>query len=151
MNEAEQAVRDAEKRALEALEDARAAKLEATEMIAAFGGGGGGGGGGASTAELEKAQDDLDAAQEEVVMLTERCDALNEALRIAHQKIEVYEQMVVAANNNAKARVEQMQVALQGSDPFCVLPLTAYGICCVVVSVVVCGCGRRRRSRHWGA
>ena len=76
-------------------------------------------GGDASLADLERARDDLDAAQEEVVVWTEKCDALKESLRVAHDKIEVYEQLVVAANKNAQMRIEQIQAqasaALAGS------------------------------------
>ena len=68
---------------------------------------------------MERARDDLDAAQEEVVVWTEKCDALKESLRVAHDKIEVYEQLVVAANKNAQMRIEQIQAqasaALAGS------------------------------------
>ena len=50
---------------------------------------------------------------------TEKCDALKESLRVAHDKIEVYEQLVVAANKNAQMRIEQIQAqasaALAGS------------------------------------
>jgi hypothetical protein len=40
----------------------------------------------------------------EIVQLSEKCENLNSALELAQQKMAIFEQMVNAANNSAKAR-----------------------------------------------
>jgi hypothetical protein len=98
----EKRVKDAEESSKRVIEEGRVARLEAIETIATFGGGGGGGGT-SSERELEAARDSLDTAQEEVVLLSEKCDGLTASLLIAKQKCELFEQLVQAAQSSARA------------------------------------------------
>ena len=99
----ERRVRDAEEKERIAQETATIARQETLEAIATFGGGGSGGSGSVSESELDTVRDSLDAAQEEVVLLAEKCDGLASSLLISKQKNSLLEQLVAAAQINIKA------------------------------------------------
>jgi hypothetical protein len=109
----EKKVRDAEDRERKAVEAGRLAWEEAQEAIATFGSGEGGGAG--AERDIEAARDQLDAAQEELVILSGKCDELVTSLDIARQKGELLEQLVANSQANAKAAQQQTSAALTRS------------------------------------
>lgn len=113
INGMEKKVREAEDRESRAVEAGRLAREDAQEAIATFGVGGGGGGG---EKEIEAARDQLDAAQEELVLLSEKCDGLVSSLDLARQKGQLLEQLVATAQASTKAAQLQTSAALSRSS-----------------------------------
>lgn len=73
------------------------AQLEVADTIANFamggGGSGSGGGDGASSEEVESLRESLDAAQEEIATVSDRCEGLESEMRIMNEKIIIYQQV----------------------------------------------------------
>ena len=110
-NTMEKRLKEAEEKEVIAVELARVARQETIEAIATFAAGDVGGGGGASETEVDTIRDALDAAQEEVVLLSEKCDGLSSALTIARQKGSLLEQLVSISQANTKVAQQKLSAA----------------------------------------
>ena len=110
VSDMERRVRQSDAQVADMTKQTETMRLEVADTIAslsqmALSGGGGGGGGlmtgedgeeptlGPTPAELENAREQLDSAQEELVVLMERCDKLEADLEVARKKNRVFEQL----------------------------------------------------------
>ena len=93
IQEDESTIRAAEKKVAAADERIRDAEQEVTDTIATFGGGDSEGNGGASSEEVEKLEADLEAAHDQVVLLSDKLEELTEQMQTAQRTIHVYEQL----------------------------------------------------------
>jgi hypothetical protein len=105
LQEQEGVVRDAQRRIEAAEEAAREAQQEVADTIATFGGGDGNDGGGASAEEVEKLEQALDAAQDEVVALQDKLEEMQEQAEVSQQTISVLEQLQKVAQSTGRKPV----------------------------------------------
>ena len=114
----EKRVREAEDRANVSKDQARLAHQETIETMAIFGSGGQSGDGDRSVSEqeLDSAREALDAAQEEVVLLSEKNEKMTSALLAFKQKCTLLEQLVAASQASNVATREKMSAALSSAS-----------------------------------
>lgn len=95
MSNMEAKVREADNQVALMKEQVAAAQLEVADAVASFAAGGGDGGGdGASSAEMETLRDSLEAAHDEIVTYSERCESFEREMKIMSDKMAIYEQLL---------------------------------------------------------
>jgi chromosome segregation ATPase len=119
-------IQDMERRMLHndaEMEDMKAkleqAKLEASDAVMIFASGGGLGGEVGevhNNAEIDKLQETLDNAQDEIVMLSERCESLQNEMKILEEKIHIYEQVSTDLLNTSRTE-DVVDENEQGNEP----------------------------------
>ena len=76
-----------------------ASRLEISDLISSFARDSGASGDSSSSAEVSALRDALDAAQEEVVVASEKCEGLTSEIKLLEQKLAIFEQLVAASSS----------------------------------------------------